>query len=133
MDGLYMKKNEAIAVVLLFLATVGTVAAVLGVEGVRRNRLYTAQLTVRAPEFGNFYPQTVVVPAGEEVRIFLRNIDTVSHGFAVPDLGIAIPEIKAGETKIVTFTADEAGSYPFMCTVWCSVRHMEMRGTLLVE
>lgn len=133
MDGLYMKRNEIIAVVLLLFATVGLVVLVFGIEEVRRSRLFTAEITVRAPEFGNFYPQTVVVRAGEEVRLYLRNIDTVSHGFAVPELGIAIPEIKAGEVRIITFTADEAGSYSFMCTVWCSARHMEMRGTLRVE
>lgn len=128
-----MRRNEIIAVIAFIAASVGTVASVLAIEGFRRNRLYTAELIARAPEYGNFYPNELTVPSGEEVRLLIRNIDTVTHGFAIPDLEIAIPQIKAGEVSVVTFTVDRTGTYPFMCTVWCSSRHMEMRGQLHVE
>ena len=128
-----MKRNEIIAVIAFIAATLGTIAGVLAIEGFRRNRLFTAELVARAPEYGNFYPQTLSVPAGEEVRLMIRNIDTVTHGFVVPDLGIAVPQIKAREVKVITFTADRPGTYPFMCTVWCSARHLEMGGRQVVK
>ena len=128
-----MKRNEIIAVIAFIAATVGAIAGVLAIEGFRRNRLFTAELVARAPENGNFYPQILTVPAGEEVRLLIRNIDTVTHGFAIPDLGIAVPQIKAGQVKVVTFNADQTGTFPFMCTVWCSTRHLEMSGQIRVE
>ncbi len=128
-----MKRNEIIAVVLFILATVGTVAGIFAVERWRRSRLFTAELIARAPEHGNFYPRVLKAPVGEEVRLIIRNIDTVTHGFAIPALGVAVYEIKAGEVKVVKFMAEDRGSYPFMCTVWCSTEHMDMRGELVVE
>ena len=128
-----MKRNEIIAITAFLLATVGTVAGVLAIEGNRRSRLFNAVLIARAPENGNFYPQTLKVPVGEEIRLMIRNIDTVTHGFAVPALGIGVPEIKAGQVKTLTFTPEIPGNYPFQCTVWCSTLHMEMRGVIQVE
>ncbi|MGQ9629038.1 MAG: cupredoxin domain-containing protein [bacterium] len=128
-----MRGKEIIAVALVILATVGTVLGVIGVEGYRRSRLYTAELIARAPENGNWYPRRITVPLGKEVRILIRNIDTVSHGFALPGFDVAIEEIKAGEAVVIQFTPDKRGTFPFMCTVWCSPRHMEMRGELIVE
>ena len=128
-----MRKNEIIAVVAFILASVGTIVAVFAAEGYRRGRTYNVELIARAPEFGNFYPSTLQAVAGEEIRLMVRNIDTVSHGFAIPELGVAVPQIKAGEVKVITFTAEEPGDYSFMCTVWCSSRHMEMRGVLQVN
>ncbi len=128
-----MKKNEIVAVLLFLLASVGTVVGIFAIEGHRRNSLNAVELQARPPEFGNWYPRSVEIPVGEEVTLLIRNIDTVTHGFTVPDLGIAIAEIKAGEVKVVTLKAERRGSYPFMCTVWCSARHMEMRGELVVK
>ena len=128
-----MKRNEIIAVAIFFLATAGTILAVFGGERIRRSRFYAAELIARAPEHGNWYPQQITIPYGEEVKILIRNIDTVTHGFAVPDLSISVNEIKGGEVKVVTLRADKRGTLPFMCTVWCSTRHMEMRGELIVQ
>ncbi len=128
-----MKKNEIIAVTLMFLATIGTVIGIFGIEKIRRSRLYTVELIARAPDTGNWYPRQIRVPVGKEVRIRIRNIETVSHGFALPDFSIAADEIKAGEVKVVRFTPEKKGTFPFMCTVWCSDRHMEMAGELIVE
>ncbi|GFP24239.1 nitrous-oxide reductase [Candidatus Hakubella thermalkaliphila] len=128
-----MSRKEIIAVILFILATVITIAGVVGVEAYRRRELYTVELTSRAPEHVNWYPQEITVPLGEEVRILIRNIDTVSHGFALPDFEVAVPEIKAGQVAVVQFVANKSGTFPFLCTVWCAGRHMEMRGELIVE
>lgn len=126
-------RTELIAIALLVLATVVTVGTVLGAETYRRSTSYTVELTARAPEYGGWYPNRVTVRLGTEVRLFIRNIDTVSHGFALPDFQVAVPEIKAGETAIVQFQANKKGTFPFVCTVWCSDHHMQMRGELVVE
>lgn len=128
-----MKRNELVAVTLLILATVGTVVGIFAIEKYRRAKFFTVELIARAPDHGNWYPRKITLPLGREVRLLIRNIETVSHGFAIPDLQISAGEIKAGEVKVVKFTPDKRGVFPFMCTVWCSDRHMEMRGELVVE
>lgn len=128
-----MKKQEIIAVILMLLATLGAVAAILGFEKFRISRYYTAELIARAPEHGNWFPRTITVSKGQQVRLLIRNIETVSHGFALPDFNAAIREIKAGHAETVTFTPDKTGKFPWLCTVWCSDRHPEMTGTLIVQ
>ena len=127
------RRNEAMAVIAFILATAGCVATIFTIEGVRRSRLFTVELIARAPEYGNYYPREFTVTAGEEVRLMIRNIDTVTHGFAIPELGVAISEIKAGEVKTILFTPRQKGTYSFLCTVWCSDRHMEMSGEITIE
>lgn len=129
-----MQKKELIAVILVILSTVGAIAGIYAIENYRRNKFYTVELVARAPENGNWYPKQLKIPYGrKEVKILIRNIETVTHGFAIPDLGIAAGEIKAGEVKVIKFIPDKKGVFPFMCTVWCSTRHMQMRGELIVE
>ena len=128
-----MSRKELLAIGLFALATVGAITAILAVESYRRKRVYTPELIARAPEHGGWYPSTIRFPPGEPVRILIRNIDTVTHGFAIPELSIALSEIKAGEVKEIRFAVERPGSYPFKCTVWCSTRHMEMHGELVVE
>lgn len=128
-----MRKKELIAVVLMILATVVTVFGIHAIENYRLSKFYTAELIARAPDNGNWYPRTITVPYGEDVQILIRNIETVSHGFALPDFQVAVDEIKAGHTAVVKFKADKKGTFPFMCTVWCSKRHLEMSGQIIVE
>jgi heme/copper-type cytochrome/quinol oxidase subunit 2 len=138
-----MQKKELIAVILVILSTLGAIIGIFGYENYRRKKHFTVELIARAPENGNWYckqnpknPRQIRVPSGRKVTLLIRNIDTVTHGFAIPDLGVPIEgsaEIKAGEVKKVTFTPQKKGVFPFMCTVWCSMRHMEMTGELIVE
>ena len=128
-----MKKNELAAAALVFLATIGTVLGIFGFENFRKSRLYTVELIARAPDNGNWYPRKITVPFGKKVKILIRNIETVTHGFALPDFDVAVKEIKAGEVVVVEFTPDKKGAFPFMCTVWCSDQHMNMTGEIVVE
>lgn len=128
-----MKKQEVLAVIIFLCATIGVLAGIFAVEKYRRGKLYTVELIARAPEHGNWHPRKIKVPAGKEAHILIRNIETVTHGFAIPDLNVSAGEIKAGEVKVVRFTPQEKGTFPFMCTVWCSDYHMEMTGELIVE
>lgn len=128
-----MKKNELLAIVLVLFSTAGTLLGILAFEKFRQTKFFTLQLIARAPEHGNWYPRKITVPLGKEAKILIRNIETVTHGFAIPDLNVSAGEIKAGETKVVRFTPAQKGAFPFMCTVWCSDRHLQMTGELIVE
>ena len=128
-----MRRNELIAVLLFLAATAGTIGGVFAVERYRRSSLDVVELIARAPEHGSWYPRRLDADYGKQMRILIRNIDTVSHGFAIPDLSVAMPEIKAGEVRVISFVPSKRGRFLFQCTVWCSTRHMEMRGELVVK
>ena len=73
---------------------------------------------------------TIHVPAGETVRIVLRNADPgIRHDFAVPSLGESLDPIAASETASVTFELpDTPGTYEYVCRP-----HMlMMKGTIVV-
>jgi cytochrome c oxidase subunit 2 len=91
------------------------------------------ELLARAPERGNWSPQTIEVEKGKEVTLVIRNVDIVTHGFYLPDFGISEMEIKAGDVREVSFTPNVAGEFTFYCSIWCSDYHMHMRGTLIVR
>ena len=113
-------------------STVLPVAAVLLYENYRTRDL-TAEIIARSPERGNYSPRSLTVPAGKEVKLRIRNNDTVTHGFAIPALGIDAGEIKAGHVVFLNFTPSRAGSFDFYCTTWCSEFHLQMRGVLEVS
>lgn len=128
-----MKKigRELLIVILVLLATFGVVAGVYlyrkqGMQG-------RIELLARAPEKGNWFPQELKVKKDKEVVLFIRNIDTVSHGFYLPAFEIMEREIKAGEIKEVRFLAKKTGEFPFYCALWCGDNHMHMQGRLVVE
>ncbi len=128
-----MSLREIVAVALVILATLVTGVLIFAAEHNRRGELYTVELLARTPENGNWYPNEITVPYGEEVRMLIRNTETVTHGFALPEFDIAVSRISAGEVVVVEFTPDKRGTFPFMCTNWCSEYHLDMRGTLIVE
>lgn len=128
-----MKRNEILAVLIFIAATILTVIGVLSIEKFRISKFYNVELIARAPNHGNWYPQKIEVPYGKEVKIHIRNIETVSHGFALPKFNVSVPEIKAGEAADIKFAANERGTFPFMCTVWCSDHHLDMTGEIVVK
>src|SRR3989338_9253868 len=128
-----MKIQEFIAIIIFLFATIGVVVGVFAIEKYRLSKFYTVELIARAPEHGNWYPCKIKVPSRKEATILIRNIETVTHGFAIPDLNVSAGEIKAGEVKVVKFTPNKKGRFPFMCTVWCSDYHMNMTGEITVE
>ena len=86
----------------------------------------------RTTEKGNFSPRHIKVPLGQKVKLRIRNVDTVMHGFAIPALDVDAGESKAGHNKILEFTPQKPGKYDFYCTTWCSEFHLQMRGILEV-
>lgn len=127
---------EIIAGILVLLATVGTIAAALLYEEQLWGGRRTIELTAQAPERGNWNLPVINLVQGEPVRIKIRNIDTVSHGFAIPELGISLNgtgEIKPGNVAVIEFTPEKTGDFLFACTTWCSARHMQMTGRIIIS
>ncbi len=120
-----------VTAVILLSCTIVPVIAIFVHEDARTSDL-TAEILARAPERGNFWPRKVVVPAGKKVKLRIRNVDTVTHGFAIPALDINAGEIKAGHYAIVEFTPEKPGEYAFYCTAWCGEFHLQMRGVVEV-
>ncbi len=125
-----MDKNELIAIVLLLAVSLGAGIAVFGA-----NQIYLSSYDyeLKALNGGHWSYSEMRVPVGKEVTILLRNTDVVSHGFVIPDFNVGVQELKAGEVVEVKFTPDKKGEFPFLCSVWCSDRHLQMRGILIVE
>ena len=75
----------------------------------------------------------IEVSQGDQVVIKLRSSD-VTHGFSLKAYGIYVAKgIKPGKTVFVTFKADKAGTFTFMCNVFCGDIHQHMEGTLIVR
>lgn len=81
---------------------------------------------------GAWNHQEIKVRQGERVRLRITSHDVV-HGFTLEAMGIEIDEVYPGKVTEVDFSADEAGSFLFTCTILCSGDHRDMRGTLIVE
>ena len=81
-------------------------------------------------------PDTIVVKKGEKIRFVIETAD-VSHGFELE--GIVIPDwdpdkaIKKGDKTILEVTADEAGTWDIVCTIYCGPGHTGMKGKYIVR
>jgi len=127
-----LKWSSMLAWVLVLATTVFTYFGALTYERHRSRKLDTIDIVTYAPLNGNFQPREITVVAGKPVRLRIKNAETVSHGFAIPELGVGIAEIKPGQVQIIEFTPTRPGIFPFACTIWCSDEHMAMNGKLVV-
>ncbi len=127
-----MRRQTALNPSLVVLIAMAAVLATIGCSA-SASQPATVELLARAPEKGNWSPQTIEVEQGQKVTLVIRNVDAVTHGFYLPGLDLTAGEIKAGDVKEITFTPQVAGEYGFYCSVWCSDFHMHMRGKLIVR
>ena len=77
-----------------------------------------------------FDPATITVKKGVPVRFELTSKD-VTHGFSIMQFGVKA-SIKPGETTVVEFTPDKAGTFTFFCSVFCGEGHRGQKGQLIV-
>ncbi len=77
-----------------------------------------------------FEPETITVNRGDTVKLSIYSED-IDHGFALSEYGIN-EVVAPGETVIVEFVADKAGTFNTFCSVPCGSGHGEMRGSLVV-
>ncbi|KIL36102.1 hypothetical protein SD71_08905 [Cohnella kolymensis] len=83
-------------------------------------------ITINAKNF-EFDQKEIKVKKGEKLSITLKN----SQGNHAIQIEGYDQQIKGGKT--VTFTADKAGEFRFLCSVMCGAGHIDMVGKLIVE
>ena len=129
-----MKRIERTALALVLAILIGVPAAVFSYEALRERTGATREVFVvaRTVERGGWSPARIVVKRGQKVRLRIL-ADDVTHGFQLLHFGVDAGAIKSGTTKVVEFTPDRAGEFPFYCSVRCSPLHMALMGTLVVE
>ncbi len=89
-----------------------------------------------------FVPNSLVVHAGDTVKITVLNADTMPHGFELdafnvnthidPGTANATTGDVTPSTTVITFVASQAGTFQFKCNVYCGDGHDYMTGTLEV-
>jgi cytochrome c oxidase subunit 2 len=77
-----------------------------------------------------FDPPAVEVPVGSTVTFYVTSRD-IQHGFKLQDTNINM-QIVPGQVSKLTYTFDEVGEYPYICTEYCGIGHAAMFGTFTV-
>jgi len=77
-----------------------------------------------------FVPGEIHVKTGEAVR-FQFTAPEVPMGFNLADFNVRT-DIVPGKTATLELTPDKAGTFTFLCDVFCGSGHEDMSGTLIV-
>lgn len=88
------------------------------------------RIEVNAKKF-EFGPREIRVSKGQRVTLVLSSPDFV-HGFSVPDFNVRADGIP-GKTIELTFVADKAGRFIYLCDNFCGEDHDKMTGMLIVS
>jgi len=86
-------------------------------------------IKVSAKRF-TFTPSVIPLRKGEPVVLELTTED-IFMGFNLPDFGVR-SDIVPGKTMKVAFTPDKAGTFTFLCDVFCGEGHETMSGKVVV-
>jgi cytochrome c oxidase subunit 2 len=78
-----------------------------------------------------FLPNVIHLKKGEPVVLEFTAPEVVM-GFNVPDLKVRA-DIIPGQVARVRFTPEKAGTYPFLCDIFCGDGHEGMSGTIVVS
>jgi nitrosocyanin len=79
-----------------------------------------------------WFPNTIVVEQGDKVTLNLKNEvpgTAVTHGFELPAFKISEIVTRGEKAKVVHFTADQPGIYPY----YCQLHGAHVGGQLVVE
>ena len=77
-----------------------------------------------------FVPAEVHLKKGVATVLELTSAD-VPMGFSAPDFKVRA-DVLPGTISRVTITPDKAGSFGFVCDVFCGSGHEDMQGTIVV-
>jgi len=77
----------------------------------------------------SFTPNNIEVPVGKPITFVLKNEGSLEHDMAFDDLDQVSDLVSAGDTATFEVTFEEAGTYPFYCTV-PGHREAGMEGTV---
>jgi cytochrome c oxidase subunit 2 len=88
------------------------------------------EIQVTAKKY-EFQPDVINVKQGDHVKLVITAKDH-DHGFKLKAYNIN-RHLKKGVPTTIEFTADQAGTIPFECSVFCGLGHPHMKGKLVVE
>jgi cytochrome c oxidase subunit 2 len=77
-----------------------------------------------------FLPNDIKLKKGETVVLEFTAPEVVM-GFSLPDYKLRA-DIIPGQVSRVKFTADKAGTFPFLCDIFCGDGHEGMSGKITV-
>jgi cytochrome c oxidase subunit 2 len=99
--------------------------ATLGADAPKAPRV----IRVKARRF-KYTPDVINLKKGEPVRFELTTAD-VTMGFNIPDFNVRA-DIIPGKTATVDLTPDKAGTFTFLCDIFCGDGHEGMNGQIVV-
>ena len=88
------------------------------------------EIRISAKKF-EFHPNRVTAKLGQPMVLVLTSEDRI-HGFKMPDFSVRTDIVPGQETR-VRLIPDKAGSFGFLCDVFCGDGHEDMDGTLVIE
>jgi len=89
------------------------------------------EIQVVASEF-SFSPSSITLTKGEKVSLTFRNTGKFTHNLTIEGLGVATKTVAAGQSDSVEFTASQAGTFTFYCSI-DGHKGMGMEGSLEVK
>ena len=110
-----------------FVLVAGLATAVFGARVLAQAQPRAVKVSARRFQFT---PSNITLKKGEPV-VFELTSEDVFMGMNVPDFGVR-SDIVPGKTMHMAFTPDKAGTFTFVCDVFCGDKHEEMSGTLVV-
>ncbi|HUI41249.1 MAG TPA: cupredoxin domain-containing protein [Terriglobia bacterium] len=119
---------QTIAGAALALTLVFPVTGLYGQESAPAPEGVAIQVSAKKYEFT---PNVITVKQGDHVKLVITATDR-DHGFKLAAFHID-QHLKKGVPTTVEFTADQAGTFPFQCSVFCGMGHGRMKGTLQVQ
>ena len=79
----------------------------------------------------DFNPNVVRAKKGEHVKLIITALDR-DHGFKLEAFHID-QRLPKGVVVTIEFMADQSGTFPFQCSVFCGIGHKKMKGQLIVD
>ena len=99
--------------------------ATLGADAPKAPRV----IRVKARRF-KYTPDVIALRKGEPVRFELTTAD-ITMGFNIPDFGVRA-DIVPGKTTHLDLTPGKAGTFTFLCDIFCGEGHEGMSGQIVV-
>jgi cytochrome c oxidase subunit II len=78
-----------------------------------------------------FIPNTITAQAGRPLSLRI-SAPEVPMGLSIPDFHVRT-DVVPGREAVLRFTPDRAGSFTFVCDVFCGNGHEDMQGTLVMK
>jgi cytochrome c oxidase subunit 2 len=116
-----MQRRTVLAIALASLASI-----TLGASAQKPRRV----IRVKARRF-TYTPARITLKKGEPVTFELTTED-ITMGFNVPDFGVRA-DIVPGKATRLDLTPDRAGTFTFLCDIFCGDGHEGMSGQLVVS